>query len=113
MRKMISFKIENLPEKERAIVDAWADGQGSIQQSLANIIMHVVSWSGNADVMDFEVQRKLHSIFANNEQTGQVQVSNVLDNESNAKEVAPVEESNSETTTTAGPLAKAKNMDWD
>jgi len=67
MRKMISFKIENLPDKQRQIVDQWADGQSNIQQSLANIVMHVVEFVGNADVMDFDVQRKLHTIFVNNE----------------------------------------------
>lgn len=67
MRKMISFKIENLPAKQRRIVDEWANGQANIQQSLANIIMHVVEFTGNADVMDFDVQRKLHMIFVNNE----------------------------------------------
>ena len=67
MRKMISFKIENLPEKERKIVDEWANGQANIQQSLANIVMHVVNFTGNADVMDFDVQRKLHTIFISNE----------------------------------------------
>lgn len=67
MRKMISFKIENLPAKQHRIVDEWANGQANIQQSLANIIMHVVKFTGNADVMDFDVQRKLHTIFVNNE----------------------------------------------
>lgn len=69
MRKMISFKIENLPDKERKIVDDWANGQANIQQSLANIVMHVVKFTGNADVMDFDVQRKLHMIFVGNEST--------------------------------------------
>lgn len=69
MRKMISFKIENLPDKERKIVDDWANGQANIQQSLANIVMHVVKFTGNADVMDFDVQRKLHTIFVGNEST--------------------------------------------
>lgn len=64
MRKMISFKIENLSEKERQVVDAWADGQSNIQQSLANVVMHIVGLVGNADVMDFDVQRKLHTLFA-------------------------------------------------
>lgn len=73
MRKMISFKIENLPENDRKIVDAWADGQKSIQQSLANLVMHVVGYVGNADVMEFEIQRKLHTIFAAHE------VLNVID----------------------------------
>lgn len=63
MRKMISFKIENLPEKQRQIVDDWANGQVNIQQSLANIIMHIVEFTGNDDVMDFDIQRKLHKIF--------------------------------------------------
>lgn len=67
MRKMISFKIENLPDKERKIVDAWANGQANIQQSLANIVMHVVNFTGNDDVMDFDVQRKLHTIFVDKE----------------------------------------------
>lgn len=62
MRKMISFKIENLPDKQRKIVDDWANGQANIQQSLANLIMHVVEFTGNADVMDFVVQRKLHTV---------------------------------------------------
>lgn len=65
MRKMISFKVENLPPKQQKIVNDWADGQASIQQSLANIIMHVVEFTGNTDVMDFEVQRQLHTIFNN------------------------------------------------
>ena len=65
MRRMISFKIENLPAKEREIVDRWADEQTNIQQSLANIVMHIVGYVGNTDVMDFDVQRKLHTIFAN------------------------------------------------
>ena len=60
MRKMISYKIENLNPKERAIVDEWANGQFNIQQSLTNIIMHVVGFIGNVDVMDFDVQKKLH-----------------------------------------------------
>ena len=67
MRKMISFKIENLPDKERKIVDEWADGQKNINQSLANIVMHVVNLTGNTDVMDFDVQRKLHTIFVDKE----------------------------------------------
>ena len=113
MRKMISFKIENLSEKERAIVDAWANEQGNLQQSLANIIMHVVSWNGNADVMDFEVQRKLHSILASNEQIGQAQVPSIQSDESKSKEVAPTEESNIDATTSADPLKKAKTIDWD
>lgn len=65
MRKMISFKIENLPEKQRKIVDDWANGQANIQQSLANLVMHVVAHTGNADVMDFDVQRELHLLFGN------------------------------------------------
>lgn len=64
---MISFKIENLPPKDREIVDRWADEQTNIQQSLANIVMHIVGYVGNVDVMDFDVQRKLHTIFANTE----------------------------------------------
>ena len=65
MRKMISFKIENLTAKEREIIDRWADEQTNIQQSLANIVMHVVRYAGYTDVMDFDTQRKLHTIFAN------------------------------------------------
>ena len=65
MRKMISFKIENLPAKEREIVDRWADEQTNIQQSLANIVMHVVKYVGNVDVMDFDVQHKLHTVLSN------------------------------------------------
>lgn len=64
MRKMISFKVENLPPKQQEIINKWADGQTNIQQSLANIVMHVVEFTGNADVMDFEVQRKLHTILS-------------------------------------------------
>lgn len=108
MRKMISFKIENLPEKERAIVDAWADGQGNIQQSLANIIMHVVSWSGNADVMDFEVQRKLHSVFADDIQAGQMPTS-----EKNTTMKKERIEKNELESSVTDPVAKAKKMEWD
>lgn len=69
VRKNISFKIENLPLKQQEIINAWADGQANIQQSLANLVMHVVNFTGNDDVMDFEVQGKLHTIFK-----GQAQV---------------------------------------
>ena len=67
MRKMISFKIENLPEKEHKIVDEWASKQTNIQQSLGNLIMHIVDYVGCVDVMEFEVQRKLHTIFSKSE----------------------------------------------
>ena len=65
MRKMISYKIENLSPKERAIVDEWANGQFNIQQSLTNIIMHIVGFIGNSDVMDFDVQKRLHLTLGN------------------------------------------------
>lgn len=68
MRRMISYKIENLSPKERALVDEWANGQFNIQQSLTNIIMHVVGFIGNADVMDFDVQKQLHLTLGNAKQ---------------------------------------------
>lgn len=109
---MISFKIENLPPKERQVVDAWADGQSNIQQSLANIIMHVVSWSGDADVMDFEVQRKLHSLLADKP------VAINIPAESNAvivKETSqPQQPVNDQIEIKEDdPLEKAKKMQWD
>jgi len=73
MRKMISFKIENLPDKQRQIIDTWADGQSNIQQSLANIVMHIVDFVGNDDVMDFDVQRKLHTIFVREAAPGPIE----------------------------------------
>ena len=63
MRKMISFKLENFTDKQRQIIDTWADNQANIQQSLANLVMHVVEYVGNVDVMDYDVQRKLHTMF--------------------------------------------------
>ena len=62
-RKMISYKLENLPDKEREIVNEWASVQNNIQQSITNVILHIVSNVGNVDVMDFDVQRELHSLF--------------------------------------------------
>jgi hypothetical protein len=67
MRKMISYKIENLNPKERAIVDEWANGQFNIQQSLTNIIMHIVGFVGNVDVMDFDIQKQLHVTLGNSQ----------------------------------------------
>lgn len=61
---MISYKIENLPDKQRKLVDDWANSQENIQQSLTNLIMHTVAFVGNEDVMDFEVQRKLHMLLS-------------------------------------------------
>ena len=80
MRKMISYKIENLSPKERAIVDEWANGQFNIQQSLTNIIMHIVGFVGNVDVMDFDVQKKLHITLGND-----LQQRNELQKESNVE----------------------------
>jgi hypothetical protein len=62
---MISFKIENLPDGQRKAIDDWANEQSNIQQSLANLIMHVTQLTGKADVMDFKIQRQLHLIFGN------------------------------------------------
>ena len=65
LRKVISFKLENLPEKQRIIVDQWANNQTNIQQSLANVLMHVVKFTGDADIMDFDIQEKLYNTLSN------------------------------------------------
>ena len=101
MRKMISFKLENLPEKQRAIVDKWADNQTNIQQSLAFLLMHIVNYTGDVDIMDFDIQRKLHLTFLNgtNEQIAPPQQVD-----------APAEPNNSEDN---GDLSDIyKGMDW-
>ena len=93
MRKMISFKVENLPEKQQKIIDDWANGQTNIQQSLANIVMHVVAFTGNDDVMDFDVQRKLHLKF------GKGEVAAVVQKQAAAPQPKQVEVPKSETVT--------------
>lgn len=108
MRKMISFKVENLSEKDQKMINEWADGQSNIQQSLTNIVRHIVGFTGNADVMDFDVQRRLHTILNS---------SPTVNNESSAP--TPIPETKIETLSTdktvskIDPINKAQNLDWD
>ena len=69
-RKNISFKLSSLPPREHEIIDQWAGNQHNIQQSLANILIQVIGLVGDGDALDFNTQRKLHTMFAFAEQAG-------------------------------------------
>ncbi|OMC81832.1 hypothetical protein BK128_21415 [Viridibacillus sp. FSL H7-0596] len=59
LRKLISWRIEQLNEQDRQRINDWLDQQNNIQNSLTNIALHMINRFGETDVMSYDVQRAL------------------------------------------------------
>ena len=60
MRKNVQLNLTKLNENDYALINEWLDNQKNMQDSIINVIMHVIHQVGlKDDVTSFEVQRAL------------------------------------------------------
>jgi len=60
-RKLISWRIDSLDQREQDIINEWLDNQQNIQKSITNVVQHMINRFGTTDIMNFENQRALYT----------------------------------------------------
>ena len=58
-RSLVSWRLGNLPKKERDLINKWLDSQQNINNSITNAILHVIDRAGVGDITSFETQKLL------------------------------------------------------
>lgn len=60
-RKLISWRIEKLEQTQQDTINDWLDNQQNIQQSLTNVVLHMINRFGTTDIMNYENQKALYT----------------------------------------------------
>lgn len=60
-RKLISWRIDNLDQREQDEINAWLDQQQNIQKSITNVVQHMINRFGHTDIMSYNNQRALYT----------------------------------------------------
>lgn len=115
MRKVIGLKLENLPTKERELINEWASNQTNIQKSISNILMHIITWNGVEDVMGFDTQRRLYTSLQQSNAATTIEIQSKPDEVAEpSKDVENlIENTTDKVNIGIHPLEKAKHLDWD
>lgn len=58
LRKSVIFRLAN--HKQRDILNEWLNNQDNIQDSITNVILHIIDQYGMCNITDFEVQKAMH-----------------------------------------------------
>ncbi|WP_430510702.1 hypothetical protein [Gottfriedia solisilvae] len=58
-RKVVTWRIQDHPKYK--LLNNWCNSQDNIQDSITNIVLHLIERFGNKDITDFDIQRILHS----------------------------------------------------
>lgn len=58
LRKAINVRVAN--HKQGKIINEWLNNQDSIQDSITNVILHIIDQFGMRNITDFEVQKAMH-----------------------------------------------------
>ena len=59
-RNFVSWRLDKLSDTERAKINDWLDGQGNIQKSITNVVLHMIERFGHDDILDYEIQKTLY-----------------------------------------------------
>lgn len=63
-RKVVSWRVADHSESE--ILNQWLDKQNNIQESISNIILHIIDQYGCRNITDYEIQKALYQRVAFN-----------------------------------------------
>lgn len=57
-RKNVTWRVAEHSESEK--INKWLDQQRNIQESIANIVLHMIDQYGYVNITDYQVQKQLH-----------------------------------------------------
>lgn len=60
-RKNVTWRVSQHPEHKK--INKWLDSQRSIQDSISNIVLHMIDRYGYVNITDYEIQKQLYGKF--------------------------------------------------
>ncbi|MEH7510638.1 hypothetical protein V7159_23645, partial [Priestia megaterium] len=57
-RKAVNLRLAN--HKQSNILNEWLNNQDNIQDSITNVILHIIDQYGMRNITDFDVQKAMH-----------------------------------------------------
>lgn len=59
-RTNVSWRISKMNEQDK--LNKWCNAQSNIEQSLTNLVLHMIDMIGYKDIRDFETQQELYKL---------------------------------------------------
>lgn len=88
-RKNVTWRVAEHSESQK--INKWLDKQKNIQESIANIVLHMIDKYGYVNITDYQVQKQLYGKITEIEQSA------VAEEEEETKEQPKQEEASEET----------------
>lgn len=59
-RAVVSWRISKMKDQDK--LNKWCNAQSNIEQSLTNLVLHMIDMIGYKDIRDFETQQELYEL---------------------------------------------------
>ncbi|MEC0709741.1 hypothetical protein P8881_19645 [Bacillus haynesii] len=61
-RANVSWRIAKMKEQDQDKLNRWCNAQSNIEQSLTNLVLHMIDMLGYKDIRDYETQQQIYEL---------------------------------------------------